>query len=129
MVLYIYFFFQAEDGIRDYKVTGVQTCALPICLVRGERLSQACQSGLDRVSEVVVRTADQLGRDELEQSRQLGRPVPRPGAMLIRADPHLLPFPTPEIRTSTDLEIRRSTDGIVLRCGQAPSMGSNLNPR
>src|ERR1039457_7553226 len=25
------FFSQAEDGIRDYKVTGVQTCALPIC--------------------------------------------------------------------------------------------------
>src|SRR6516162_11507471 len=29
MSLY-FFFFQAEDGIRDYKVTGVQTCALPI---------------------------------------------------------------------------------------------------
>src|SRR5256885_12593875 len=28
-LLYL-FFFQAEDGIRDYKVTGVQTCALPI---------------------------------------------------------------------------------------------------
>src|SRR5256885_4208469 len=27
------FFFQAEDGIRDYKVTGVQTCALPICII------------------------------------------------------------------------------------------------
>src|SRR5256885_3595889 len=27
------FFFQAEDGIRDYKVTGVQTCALPICSI------------------------------------------------------------------------------------------------
>src|SRR5205807_3922912 len=27
------FFFQAEDGIRDYKVTGVQTCALPISAV------------------------------------------------------------------------------------------------
>src|SRR2546429_4087296 len=26
-----YFFFQAEDGIRDVAVTGVQTCALPIC--------------------------------------------------------------------------------------------------
>ena len=25
------FFFQAEDGIRDTSVTGVQTCALPIC--------------------------------------------------------------------------------------------------
>src|SRR5688500_8458828 len=29
------FFFQAEDGIRDYKVTGVQTCALPICAIAG----------------------------------------------------------------------------------------------
>src|ERR1022692_5083890 len=29
-----FFFFQAEDGIRDYKVTGVQTCALPICYIR-----------------------------------------------------------------------------------------------
>src|SRR5256885_12715587 len=27
---FYFFFFQAEDGIRDYKVTGVQTCALPI---------------------------------------------------------------------------------------------------
>src|SRR3712207_8345812 len=27
----IFFFFQAEDGIRDIGVTGVQTCALPIC--------------------------------------------------------------------------------------------------
>src|SRR2546430_11232041 len=28
--LYLFFFFQAEDGIRDLTVTGVQTCALPI---------------------------------------------------------------------------------------------------
>src|SRR3954466_7345302 len=27
---HFFFFFQAEDGIRDYRVTGVQTCALPI---------------------------------------------------------------------------------------------------
>src|SRR5690606_40274052 len=27
---YVFFFFQAEDGIRDFHVTGVQTCALPI---------------------------------------------------------------------------------------------------
>src|SRR5256885_716889 len=31
-VVRLFFFFQAEDGIRDYKVTGVQTCALPICV-------------------------------------------------------------------------------------------------
>src|SRR5205807_3035169 len=35
------FFFQAEDGIRDYKVTGVQTCALPIFLVRGQHYKVA----------------------------------------------------------------------------------------
>src|SRR5256885_11765079 len=32
-VVVVFFFFQAEDGIRDYKVTGVQTCALPILIV------------------------------------------------------------------------------------------------
>src|SRR5256885_3706397 len=34
-----FFFFQAEDGIRDYKVTGVQTCALPISAQK----PQACR--------------------------------------------------------------------------------------
>src|SRR5256885_8966406 len=34
------FFFQAEDGIRDYKVTGVQTCALPIYEMRTGSRSQ-----------------------------------------------------------------------------------------
>src|SRR5690606_11372440 len=29
-LVFIHFFFQAEDGIRDFHVTGVQTCALPI---------------------------------------------------------------------------------------------------
>src|SRR5688500_19786012 len=32
LIMSCFFFFQAEDGIRDYKVTGVQTCALPIYL-------------------------------------------------------------------------------------------------
>src|SRR5256885_5885917 len=31
---FFFFFFQAEDGIRDYKVTGVQTCALPISTIQ-----------------------------------------------------------------------------------------------
>src|SRR5437667_1590693 len=30
---FFFFFFQAEDGIRDRDVTGVQTCALPICVL------------------------------------------------------------------------------------------------
>src|SRR2546429_8338312 len=31
LFFFVFFFFQAEDGIRDVAVTGVQTCALPIC--------------------------------------------------------------------------------------------------
>src|SRR6266851_6178653 len=34
-VCVFFFFFQAEDGIRDRDVTGVQTCALPICRKSG----------------------------------------------------------------------------------------------
>src|SRR5438093_2038073 len=30
LIFFFFFFFQAEDGIRDWSVTGVQTCALPI---------------------------------------------------------------------------------------------------
>src|SRR5947209_12793450 len=37
----IYFFFQAEDGIRDIGVTGVQTCALPISIMRLTRRSMS----------------------------------------------------------------------------------------
>src|SRR5688500_19160897 len=56
-MVYVYFFFQAEDGIRDYKVTGVQTCALPILdghtfhltdpepLRVGEVLNTFCRAG------------------------------------------------------------------------------------
>src|SRR5690349_24598308 len=33
---FFFFFFQAEDGIRDLYVTGVQTCALPICSRRSK---------------------------------------------------------------------------------------------
>src|SRR5256884_4115294 len=36
----VFFFFQAEDGIRDVAVTGVQTCALPICCAAGLRAQQ-----------------------------------------------------------------------------------------
>src|SRR5438046_4629736 len=36
ILYFVFFFFQAEDGIRDWSVTGVQTCALPIsCRRRG----------------------------------------------------------------------------------------------
>src|SRR5436190_17883448 len=42
-VLMLFFFFQAEDGIRDHCVTGVQTCALPIYLLTFSR-ARRCRS-------------------------------------------------------------------------------------
>src|SRR5690606_39333574 len=41
---YMPFFFQAEDGIRDFHVTGVQTCALPI-----SRVGASCTRGTPRL--------------------------------------------------------------------------------
>src|SRR5437773_12134320 len=63
-----FFFFQAEDGIRDRDVTGVQTCALPICPHR---------CGLSRPLSFSWRHASQLRRDSPEGDvlllRQIGR--------------------------------------------------------
>src|SRR5437868_14570929 len=43
---FIFFFFQAEDGIRDRNVTGVQTCALPICAEMRQAMGVAVFSGM-----------------------------------------------------------------------------------
>ena len=54
-----YFFFQAEDGIRDHCVTGVQTCALPISTVSGAFADsvlprQACEVvDINKLSHIV----------------------------------------------------------------------------
>src|SRR5207302_9031431 len=40
MYVVFFFFFQAEDGIRDFHVTGVQTCALPISLTIGPMMTR-----------------------------------------------------------------------------------------
>src|SRR5207248_7602916 len=59
------FFFQAEDGIRDRTVTGVQTCALPISHVPGHPLSfddsRRVGSRSDRSGLAVPRVAVGLG--------------------------------------------------------------------
>src|SRR3989454_10496933 len=47
---FFFFFFQAEDGIRDYKVTGVQTCALPIF----REVFEATQGDKDRIGQFAL---------------------------------------------------------------------------
>src|SRR6478735_1437076 len=53
-----FFFFQAEDGIRDYKVTGVQTCALPIFVAAIEACTGAkCQVNAGKPDRLMLDTA------------------------------------------------------------------------
>src|SRR2546429_3751835 len=46
-ILLLFFFFQAEDGIRDVAVTGVQTCALPISFIEQGGGETIVPGGLD----------------------------------------------------------------------------------
>src|SRR5258706_9950106 len=55
-----FFFFQAEDGIRDWSVTGVQTCALPISRTSTEPDSAAPSVGLSRLASGAVRSTRTL---------------------------------------------------------------------
>src|SRR5207249_6885988 len=48
LTYYVFFFFQAEDGIRDRNVTGVQTCALPIWLAAPGREQRTLGCDADR---------------------------------------------------------------------------------
>ena len=50
------FFFQAEDGIRDHCVTGVQTCALPICAYRNVKYYKAVLYNPMYYQKSIVRT-------------------------------------------------------------------------
>src|SRR5437016_10816394 len=54
----VFFFFQAEDGIRDWSVTGVQTCALPILAETSPLVQNLVDRGLSAASArlIVART-------------------------------------------------------------------------
>src|SRR5256885_17254689 len=65
------YFFQAEDGIRDYKVTGVQTCALPI-YTRGHQRPHGCLSRAGRRTCWPVR-ARRRPRARRSEERRVGK--------------------------------------------------------
>src|SRR5256885_10217001 len=58
------FFFQAEDGIRDYKVTGVQTCALPISVDAALNAIDAVTGMKGRLQDYSLRAATS-GKDAI----------------------------------------------------------------
>src|SRR5260370_39395677 len=76
----VFFFFQAEDGIRDSSVTGVQTCALPISLVtarKAESLKKTQQA--KGQTQTQARTQVQA-KAPVRPRVQAKAPAPRPNA-------------------------------------------------
>src|SRR5690348_17646374 len=73
--VFFFFFFQAEDGIRDGRVTGVQTCALPIYV--GDRLDLVDRHRLPTSLPGVLEPEQPAQRHQ-----PLGLLVDRPGVLL-----------------------------------------------
>src|SRR5688572_31113231 len=88
-----FFFFQAEDGIRDLTVTGVQTCALPIYPLRG--VVRRNQNGHE--GHCTPRSADSLS----ESATALASPAADHSARSGRSEEH-----TSELQSQSNLVCR-----------------------
>src|SRR6266498_2616083 len=91
MYYVFFFFFQAEDGIRDADVTGVQTCALPISTVssiglRAVGLALASIPAQASASPPKLRHGCSSGTKTPYREHR-SRAVPRPGCRLVVANP------------------------------------------
>src|SRR2546426_9484444 len=118
-----FFFFQAEDGIRDYKVTGVQTCALPIYvllqILDEGRLTDSQGRTVDFRNTVLIMTSNigspyilEMGTENWEQVEtkvlELLRQTFRP-EFLNRVDDTIIfrPLSSDDIGKIVDLQIAR----------------------
>src|SRR5258706_6976387 len=68
-----FFFFQAEDGIRDWSVTGVQTCALPIYSESGNRVVAALYARVWTVCSALREVSRQRERHARQIQNHTGR--------------------------------------------------------
>src|SRR5260221_7742108 len=59
---FLFFFFQAEDGIRDHCVTGVQTCALPISSHSSPSVARPSSATSDMMRKYSARCSGSLSR-------------------------------------------------------------------
>src|SRR6266550_7175100 len=116
-MLFCVFFFQAEDGIRDVAVTGVQTCALPILVkdaagedaeiifgtvndpaMHGEIRVTVIATGFDR--DKAAETAGRAAPGVLPFRERVSRPTPTPPAGYVKpAEParRAAPPPPPDV--------------------------------
>src|SRR5437660_7074497 len=86
MYVFVFFFFQAEDGIRDGHVTGVQTCALPIFVLTPGVVHLPTVPAHRKVNRVDMGTAEKVCAVALavsDQARRLGSPLSNVSLVLL----------------------------------------------
>src|SRR5260370_9970941 len=114
---FLFFFFQAEDGIRDSSVTGVQTCALPICLHNAKHFALRLEPDAGNLRQLdvaafyrypVSKSAERLKNSRIGDVRDLAVVHDR---CLIRRQLHgdLLPS-----RAAIRRELRRGGEGACV---------------
>src|SRR5258707_15889173 len=102
MLTVFFFFFQAEDGIRDIGVTGVQTCALPICSRESSPRTAACPASQIRSSPAADPDTRGLMESRCKESRPLSERTNPPAA-----SPALTSLPPTVPQTRSYLPERR----------------------
>src|SRR2546425_3566775 len=75
-VIVFFFFFQAEDGIRDKLVTGVQTCALPISLRRARIYVESREAAMRESGDIIAAGRAPLEIGEVVAGAAPGRQSP-----------------------------------------------------
>src|SRR2546426_10293615 len=92
------FFFQAEDGIRDYKVTGVQTCALPILDTLAVATPGTCATAW-RTASFALRRSCQVGFAPFGRARFIAKTWSgsKPNGVWGRATDSFIAPPAPAI--------------------------------
>src|SRR5437763_11012236 len=124
-VLSVYFFFQAEDGIRDTSVTGVQTCALPISEAQTifEQINSVYKK-VDDLSEIISK----IGRGALSELR-IGS-VPSISQVMVPRAIERVRRRYPELRIDINiLKIEEAIDYLMLGKGDCVAMRYRLEHR
>src|SRR5260370_4096686 len=125
-LLVVFFFFQAEDGIRDSSVTGVQTCALPIWIpASGEAQRQVDPPVAKQLPDLDHFTLD-LDPVEGIQKRAVQLARLKPGQ--VGGDAQVRTVPEPEVRHGVrPFDLVRPRGGEDL-CIRSPRVLEQLDP-
>src|SRR5207248_8457372 len=109
----LHFFFQAEDGIRDRTVTGVQTCALPISITGAISAERRCAAPTPEMAPVMVCVV-LTGMPKCEAMNSVMAPLvsaqkPPNGVSLVRRWPMVLTIRQPPVTVPNPIAAPHAT--------------------